>query len=199
MNLEGTKHEKAVLVVLAYIIGLTSGFIGFGISNHLTTETMEVAVAPEFTPEGYTGPDTPPPSDETMTTPEEEVARYEDGKLYAYVHGDRYVLSLSNEVMPVENVEGFATQGIHKNIPNYSASPDGQFVYFCEQQTDADECINFIFDTNENVIQPVQFGGKKFITSISDALTAAWNGDTITIGQYSSAAAATPWMLKSLE
>jgi hypothetical protein len=199
MNLEGTKHEKAVLVVLAYIIGLTSGFIGFGVTQSLTTNTMEVAVAPEFIPEGYTGPDTPPPSDEMTATAEEEVARYEDGKLYAYVHGDRFVLSLSNDIMPVENVEGFATQGIHEKIPTYSVSEDGRFVHFCEQHTEADECTHFIFDADENVIQPVSYEGKNFITSISEALTAAWNGDTITIGTYSSAAAITPWKLQTLE
>lgn len=199
MNLEGTKHEKAVLVVLAYIIGLTSGFIGFGITQGLATQTIEVTATPEFIPDGYTSPDTPPPSEEAAAPASEEVARYEDGKLYAYVHGDRFVLSLSSEVMPVENVEGFATQGIHKKIPTYSTSADGRFVHFCEQQTDADECTHFIFDADENVIQPVSFDGKKFITSISDALTAAWQGDTITIGLYSSAAVATPWKLQSLE
>ncbi len=199
MNLEGTKHEKAVLVVLAYIIGLTSGFIGFGVTQSLTTNTMEVAVAPEFIPEGYTGPDTPPPSDELAPATTEEIARYEDGKLYAYVHGDRFVLSLSNDIMPVENVEGFATQGIHEKIPTYSVSDDGRFVHFCEQHTEADECTHFIFDAEANVIQPVSYEGKNFITSISDALTAAWNGDTITIGTYSSAAAITPWKLQPLE
>ncbi len=199
MNLEGTKHEKAVLIVLAYIIGLTSGFIGFGISNHFSGETMEVAVAPDFIPEGYIPPTGNPPGDTDATETTEEVARYEDGKLYAYVNGDRFVLSLSNEVMPVENVEGFATQGIHKKLPVYSASDDKRFVYFCEQQTDADECTHFIFDANENVIQPVSVDGQKFITTISEALTAAWNGDTITIGQYSSASVATPWKLQALQ
>lgn len=198
MNLEGTKHEKAVLVVLAYIIGLTSGFIGFGIAQHYAAEPA-MAEPTTFIPEGYTPPPGPPPSEEAAMSTSEEVARYEDGKLYAYVHGDRYVLSLSNEVMPVENVEGFATQGIHEKIPTYSTSPDGRFVYFCEQQTEADECAHFIFDAEADVIQPVQVDGKKFITSVSDALTAAWQGDTITIGTYSSAAAATPWMLKALE
>ncbi|MFN3692804.1 MAG: hypothetical protein ACK4SL_01735 [Candidatus Paceibacteria bacterium] len=198
MNLEGTKHEKAVLVVLAYIIGLTSGFIGFGISNHFSLETSEVVVAPDFVPEGYIPPTGNPPEDVVPTTTE-EVARYEDGKLYAYVHGDRFVLSLSNEIMPVENVEGFATQGIHKKIPTYSASADHRFVHFCEQQTEVEECTHYIFDVEENVIQPVSFNGKKFITNISDALTAAWNGDAITIGQYSSAAVATPWKLQVLE
>ncbi|MFM2339429.1 MAG: hypothetical protein RLZZ360_65 [Candidatus Parcubacteria bacterium] len=199
MNLEGTKHEKAVLVVLAYIIGLTSGFIGFGVTQ-AGSQALESTTPNAFIPEGYTPPDTPPPSDESAATAGGgEVARYEDGKLYAYVHGDRFVLSLSNEVMPVENVEGFATQGIHKKIPTYSSSADGNFVHFCEQQTDADECTHFIFDATENVIQPVSFDGKKFITTISDALTAAWNGDTITIGSYSSAAAITPWKLQATE
>jgi hypothetical protein len=198
MNLEGTKHEKAVLVVLAYIIGLTSGFIGFGVTQKYQSAPAAAEVV-AFIPEGYVPPDTPPPSDETMAEPGNDVARYEDGKLYAYVHGDRYVLSLSNDIMPVANVEGFATQGIHKKIPTYSTSPDGLYVHFCEQLTDADECTHYIFDTEENLIQPVSFDGKKFITSISEALTAAWNGDTITIGQYSSAAAITPWKLQNLE
>lgn len=199
MNLEGTKHEKAVLIVLAYIIGITSGFIGFGVTQNVAEEEVATTTieGTSFIPEGYSSPDTEPPTDSNVQN--NEVASYVDGKLYAFVHGESYVLSLSTGIIDSENVEGFSTQGIHKSIPTYSASADGRFVHFCEQQSDADECTHFIFDAEENLIQPVSFSGKRFITNISEALTAAWNGDTITIGMYSSAAAATPWKLEALQ
>jgi hypothetical protein len=223
MNMEGTKHEKAVLVVLAYIIGFTSGLIAFGLSQRASAPVEEMVSidmsAPLPTPaevDGYTPPTENPPDyveTETVFPTEEspvsqseegdvvfadgEVVMYQDGKLYANVSGERYVLSLRSDVMPNTNVEGFSTQGIHVALPKYLASPDGQYVYFCEQHTEVDGCTNFVFDIASNTIQFVNNGGEKLITPASIAENAVWSDSGLTIGTYSSISAATPWVVSA--
>jgi hypothetical protein len=200
MNLEGTKHEKAVLVLIAYIIGFTSSFIAFGVMDQVAPPAaLESAVT--TWPEGYTPPTEMPPTEETVSAVPTGagIASYEDGKLYANVQGERYVLSLSNDIMDVSNVEGFATQGIHEALPTYSASADGRFVHFCEQQTPADSCTHFVFDADRNVIQPVSYEDKSFITTVNEALSTVWNGDALRIAQYASVSEAQPWKLTTAE
>lgn len=200
MNLEGTKHEKAVLILIAYIIGFTSSFIAFGVMQ--PHEAPAVLESTTVWPEGYTPPTEQPPIDETVSDASVEstnIASYEDGKLYATVQGERYVLSLSNDIMDATNVEGFATQGIHEALPTYSASDDGRFIHFCEQQTPADSCTHFVFDASRSVIQPVSLEGKSFITSVNEALSTVWNGDALRIAQYASVSQAEPWKLAPTE
>lgn len=201
MNIEGTKHEKAVLVVMAYIIGFTSGFIAFGVTSMGDAAPSAVPAPTNFVPADYTPPTENPPvvSENAPAGNQSEIATYEDGKLYATVKGERYVLSLHSDIMDVDNVEGFSTQGIHEALPTYSTSPDGRFVHFCEQQTTEDSCVHFIFDTERNVIQPVSKDGQRYMTTDAVAATAIWSDVGITIGSDSSADASTPWKLITLE
>ncbi len=210
MDLEGTKHEKAVLVVISFIIGFTCGLIAFGINNaqHTTmvyddTLVSDVPPMPETPPldfEGYEPPTGNPPSDEMdadaadMPTSDEPVS-YENGRLYAKVGEERFVLSLRSDIVESDNVEGFSTQGLHKALPSYSASPSGDYVYFCEQQTENPECTNFVFDTKANVIHFVSVNGAKLITAITDASNAVWNGDMLAVAAYSSVSAEEPWKM----
>ncbi len=214
MNLEGTKHEKAVLVIVAYIIGLCSGFIGFGLSPNQTSHEKTNAIMPmannEIIHEGYVPPTTHPPQFEETPVVEEpsetevssstdETVSYKDGKLYANAGGEMFLLSLRNDIMPVNNVEGFATQGIHKDIPAYNVSASGRYVYFCEQQTETLECTNMIFDTETKLIQFVAFAGEKVVTSDANAKSAYWTGDILTVGKYQSTATAEPWKMSLTE
>ncbi len=197
MNLEGTKHEKAVLVVIAYIIGFTSGFIAFGISELNFKNLDDIAtdlpvLDPATTP--YVPPTSQPPA-----VIESAAASYSEGKLYADVGEERFVLSISNEVMPKDNVEGFATQGIHHNLPIFITSPSGRYVYFCEQQTTEQKCTSFIFDTYTNLIQFVSVAGDKLLIDNTVAKTAIFAGEALSLGEWVSASSNEPWKLKITE
>ncbi len=210
MNIEGTKHEKAVLVVMAYIIGFTSGFIAFGISGGMSAKEYKMdsnMPTMEFPPMGeYTPPTENPPMDTTIpadaddiTMPAGEVVSYEDGKLYAMVGDERFVLSISNSIMPRENVEGFSTQGIHENLPAYVASADSNYVYFCEQQGSTPECTHFVFDVTSNIIQFVSVDGEKLVTDNSVATEATWGTTGLTVAGYTSIDPTMPWKLAPTE
>ncbi|MFM2423796.1 MAG: hypothetical protein RLZZ70_183 [Candidatus Parcubacteria bacterium] len=205
MNLEGTKHEKAVLVVITYIIGFTSGFIAFGVGNSFADKqhSMDAYVPVTQLPpaDEYTPPTSNPPAmdDEPMidaaTTTTTDIVSYVDGKLYAQVGEEQFVLSISNSVMTGDNVEGFSTQGIHEELPAYAASADNAFIYFCEQQSSDESCTHFVFDTKANVIQFVNVDGEKLVTPNDVAKSAAWSPAGLQIGEYTSATADTPWLM----
>ena len=214
MNLEGTKHEKAVLVVISFIIGFTCAFIAFGLNEHHYFDyrfkqhdddmRFDTVAPSRLMPDGsvYTPPTGNPPSNKPAPTDtpaddasSSEPVSYVDGKLFAQVGEDRYVLSIQSSEMPNKDVKGFSTQGIHEALPAYKASPDGAYVYFCEQQTKSPECTNLVFDTKSRVIQFVTVDGKKLITPDTDAVAAAWDGNSLTIGTYKSATVDTPWKL----
>ncbi len=210
MDIEGTKHEKAVLIVVAYIIGLTSGFIAFGVTPNtpptLVDVTGEATAVMGVNPDGstYVPPSENPPMDEgsadqAAAPTGDTIAAYEDGRLYATVRGERFVLSLHTDVMANDNVEGFSTQGIHTDLPAYQASPDGKYVYFAEKHSEADECSNFIFDTERNVIQPMSLDGKRFTSPCVMTKSFVWNDQGAEVGIYRSVSAATPWKLAVIQ
>jgi hypothetical protein len=207
MNIEGTKHEKAVLVVITYIIGFTSGFIAFGVSDSWKKPTAVPATVDAALfippPAEYTAPTSNPPTEEAATssavTTDADVVSYVDGKLYAQVGEEQFVLSISNSVMPTENVEGFSTQGIHEELPAYAANSDESYVYFCEQQSSEETCTNFVFDTKANIIQFVSIDGEKLITPNDVAKGAKWSPLGLKIGEYVSTSADEPWILKLAE
>jgi DNA-binding transcriptional ArsR family regulator len=205
MNMEGTKHEKVVLVILSYIIGFTSCFIVFGITQTITATVYQ----PTFFPPRVTAPAETTPSevatsdvsevnvltDETRaTTTMHTSTYYESGKLYAVVEGKSTLLSLKVATSTAVD-ELFRTQGMHQDIPMYLDSPDGKYVYFCEQQSTADECTHFIFDIKSNLIQFLNYQGKKLVTANQTAKLTNWKDGRLVIDTYQSESTETPWKM----
>ena len=211
MNIEGTKHEKAVLVLLAYTIGLTSGFIAFGIAqpnsqiiedvtlvNNISVSHAEVQQneqtemtlsntdeSSEAAIEGTT---------QTPTGKGTEVY-YENDRLYVSVDGETNLLSAARSSLSSAVAAAFSTQGTHVTIPKFLTSPGGAFVYFCEQQQEVDSCVSFVYDVSNNVIQYVSDNGKKVTVPATVAKSAAWNENTLSFGSYRSQSVEKPWVV----
>jgi hypothetical protein len=202
LNIEGTKHEKAVLVILSYVAGFTAGFIVFGVTQSpaLQSATVypvaEVAVAPEMLPEAT-------PVEDMMETPEAtdmtEQVMYKDGRLMANVNGASVLLSAQIKTVDEETAKAFANQGVHEVIPQYLASDDGNFIYYCEQHAGEDTCINFVYNVTDQVIQYVTVDGVKLRSTPAEAEQAMWQGSTLTVGTASSMSPDAPWKLASAQ
>ena len=199
LNIEGTKHEKAVLVILSYVSGFTAGFIIFGMSSLASTKsepvTYQVPVQNEVS---MTAPVEETTATEETTVQSEEVL-YKDGRLMANVNGASVLLSAQLATVDPETAKSFANQGVHEAIPNYLASDDGSFIYYCEQHSPADSCSNFIYDVNAQVIQYVTVDGKKLISNAQTAQSATWSNGTLKIGTATSVSTDTPWKLASAQ
>jgi len=206
MDLEGTRHEKAVLIVIAFIIGFTCGLIAFGLQpKNKDIATYEAPILSpavlQATPLGvnnYTPPtENPPEYIEAIEPTNNEAVSYEEGKLYARVGDERFLLSLRTDIMAGSNVEGFATQGLHEALPAYSSSDSGAYVFFCEQQTPTATCTSFVFDTTTNTIHFINYNADKVIVPNTEASAATWEGDSLNIGGYRSADQTKPWVMVS--
>lgn len=176
--LEGTKHEKAVLVVLAYIIGLTSGFIGFGISDVYRIEATEISAAEEVEGDNV-----------------DYSVYYEDGQLVVQTKEGSVVLSVHIDKLGDEVPETLAIQGHHITPPVYLASPEGRYVYFCEQHLGADNCTNLLFDKETVVIYYIKLEDDTLVTPASMAASAYWSANGLNIGDYASKSPEEPWNL----
>jgi len=139
-------------------------------------------------------PDETVTEEPTLTDDSSEVL-YKDGRLMANVNGASVLLSAQLNTVDEETAKLFAKQGVHESIPNYQVSNDGNFIYYCEQHTSEDTCINFIYSVNDQVIQYVTVDGVKLVSTAAEAKSATWNGSALTVGTATSISAETPWKL----
>ena len=212
LDIEGTKHEKVVIIVLAYVMGFTAGFICFGVGGPKfihPTDTMVPAVATTMTPTEV------PPTEEAMQTQEpvaneeiavvspvnatsnETAASYSDGKLQVAVGTNTFLLSMKVDDLGTVDTSDFKNQGSHVAIPAYLVSPDNKFVYFCEQKTAEDTCNSFIFNVQANAIEYVSVDGKKLTTNAATAKAATWTTAGLSIDGKTSVEAGNPAVLST--
>ncbi len=209
--MEGTKHEKAVLVILSYIVGFTAGFITFGLTmgassdsfNH--TDSVPAVEAPLDTQEEAAAYDYEQVNQaeevsalDSDISPAENVF-YKDGRLMSNSNGASVLLSAQLATVDTETAKVFAKQGVHELIPNYIASDTGEFIYYCEQHTTTDSCTNFVYSVNDQLIQYVTVDGVKLISTAAVAMTAKWDHRGLTIGKATSANVDSPWKLVSAQ
>lgn len=214
MNLDiaGTKHEKVVIIVLAYVMGFTAGFICFGVTMPHTTQSLpeNVAVASEVTTsleadlnedsigglgisDEYTQYSNQAAS-VTQAIPEISTnVTYENGRLEVQANGETRLLSVLRVDTTTEGVQ--VNQGFHTAVPNYAVSQGGAYVYFCEQIDSSDTCSSFIYDVAANVIRYVSFEGVKLVTTVPEAAAATWTSAGLSIGTKSSADPTNPAIL----
>jgi hypothetical protein len=201
LNIEGTKHEKAVLVILSYVVGFTAGFIVFGLTQ--APALQSVTVAPVAETPVPTEVVTEVEAEDMMETPEapdmSQQVLYQNGRLMANVNGASVLLSAQMQTVDAETAKAFANQGVHEDIPQYLASDDGNFIYYCEQHAGEDTCINFIYSVSDQMIQYVTVDGVKFRSTPADAKSAMWDGSSLVIGSARSIAVATPWKLTNAQ
>ena len=199
--MEGTKHEKAVLVILSYVSGFTAGFIVFGLVNLAPLNTTAVMTEPMVEEVSVIAPETQMTDDVVVAEaaiPAREV-EYIDGRLMANANGASVLLSAQLATVDAETAKAFANQGVHEAIPNYATSEDGSYIYYCEQHSTADLCTNFIYSVSTGMIQYVTIDGKKAISTSAEAKLAYFEGTSLHLGTAVSMDTNTPWKLATAQ
>ena len=183
--MEGTRNERAVLVVLAYVIGFTTAYIAI---THFQEKGIEMRQASIESSNhlASAGP-------KTAAVPSNDVTiQYGNGELVVHSNGDSYLVSVEPSVIGLEATE--YELGLHTDLPVYKLSPDGNWLHFCEVTTDPGYCRHNLYDMNERVIRRVQVQGEHLVTSVELAKTSTWNSDTgLKIGPYHSEEMSAPW------
>lgn len=212
LDIEGTKHEKVVIIVLAYVMGFTAGFICFGVGGSKfihPTETMVPTLATTMIPtevasteEAMENPEPVAAEEIAAATPvnnitNETAATYSEGKLQVAVGANTFLLSMKVNDLDTIDTSEFKNQGSHVAIPAYLVSPDNKFVYFCEQKTAEDTCNSFIFNVSANAIEYVSVDGKKLTTTAATAKAASWTTSGLSIDGKTSIEVTNPAILSS--
>lgn len=179
-------HEKAILVFLAYFNGFIAAFIAFG----LTTSTEYVVT--EQVVEKHEQKETSQMENETKIEEQGVEVYFKDDDLFVNVGGEEQPVSakLNERVTP--------GPGFHVSIPDFQLSPDGKYLYYCEQQQlQENMCHEYLYVVGEHVLRPLEFGGKSLTSSIAQA-NFEWSGiGVIASDAYVSVSPQTPWILTS--
>lgn len=194
--MEGTRHERAALVGVAYFLGFLTTFIGFGQSATSTPALpLETATAQPAAVVAAVAP-----VEETTvaveTAVEPGVVTYQNGILEVSALGGTRTLSVNSDVSGLEAGADFSEQGIHVGEIAYSASATGEYVFFCEQKAvEAQTCSPFVYDVLTDKIYRVTKDGDKVDLINSAAKSVTWSNGSLTIGSATSKEAGKPWAL----
>jgi hypothetical protein len=191
--LEGTKNEKAVIALIAYIIGLTTGFIAFSMTEKSVEKVIfyPTVATSQSTVDTVAVPVTADPTQNSSTP----TVEYKDGYLMVFSGEQQLVLSAHTDTLTDGVPDILLKQGHHTIEPVFSVSEDGRFVHFCEQHIDTTGCVHFVYDSQEVAIRYAEVEREKLITPLTMAASAYWAADGLHIGSYRSETAVTPWKL----
>ncbi len=154
--MEGTRNERATIVLVAYIIGFTTAFIAFGLTQ-LEESVKFVYVQPT--------------SQAAAVVSATEVASpfitlTESGLVYK--NGEK------SQLISVYDVTESGKDGFHQSIFESQLSADGVLVYFCEIPTmSATACKPFVYNSVENMTYPITVRGERIALPLTPA-TLVW-------------------------
>jgi hypothetical protein len=185
--MEGTRHEKAFLVITAYVIGFTTAFIAFAIPNMQSYDAVDALTF------------APTVKSVSVSTPTLSVGKGEEG-LYAITPTYQRLLSVDRSTLGANLIDSAPSSGYYYAIIDAEASRNGQFVYYCEQIDESDTtCDPYVYELATDSLHPVTVDGAQVKPVIADH-TAAWTDTSeLMIDDHISADPAQPWVLVPLK
>lgn len=183
MKINDSSHERAALVATAWIIGLVTSYIAFGIEYPVYVAEIDLPTDYSSNTEETVGEE----PDETEVNDNLRVENDSDG-LFAVFNGNTRILSASVASFDTPTATG---PGYHYSIPDSIVSPNELFVYFCEQEVQAaTTCLPYIYSTLDDSVRLIKTDEP---VTINDK--ARWQADGILqIGStYTSTSGITPW------
>lgn len=195
MNIEGTAHEKALLVLFAYIIGFVSAFITFNYALPPAADLDMKIVKVDSTASVASVASAPV---ETTVVGSNIRAVYENNGLYVYGLQSEPVLLSKNIASTELTYDQLPTladkQGFHSEIPAFEYFEQYGYLFFCEVYDDSDVCTPYLYDTERNVLRMVSVKGSSVEVSVAEARDVSMSGALgLQLGGYSSATLSRPW------
>jgi hypothetical protein len=191
--MEGTRHERASLVGVAYFIGFLTTFIWMGGASDVTFSPSPALSTTQTASVVSAVTESAPAVVAEAVTP---AVRYANGVLEIDVMGTVKTLSINPEVTGTPASEEFAEQGTHTGTLYYKSSPTDEYVFFCEMKTaETDTCRPFVYDTVSDSIFSLRKDGARVDLLTGAAGDAYWEGNVLHVGGEFSSDVRKPWLL----
>lgn len=181
------RHEKAILVVLSYVIGFLTAFILYGpctdsdINTPVPTNTVADVTVSEPT---------------IKRTTNNDIYSYQNGQLRVFNKGEVRVLTAAHDpfssYLPNNN-EPYST---HYDMSATGLSPEGRFLYFCIQENpDENYCAGYVYEFATNVVSRLLIDQEPVTLTPELANELEWNQQGLVLEQLNSVDINTPWLL----
>jgi hypothetical protein len=199
--MEGTRHERAAIVLASYVIGFITAFILYAnVTSNDATSNFINSTATSLNTATVADAEIPSTGSDPEVLPIEIVeamtVAYAEGRLEVTSGEDINLLSFNPEVSGIDIDTSDLTQGFHFGQIEHKISPDNKFVFFCERQdVTASTCLGFIYDTSEKTIYPVAKEGVQVLISAESLAGMKFTSSGLIIGSSYSANASAPWIL----
>jgi len=179
--MEGTPHEKILIVIASYVIGFITAFILLGLDYR--GDSTNVVYSQELN---------------HVTHPNDFIGgkySYENG--YLEVVGKKGVRILSYNPKIVNDTEKRNIPSeIHYTKPKVLLSADNDYLYFCLQaEEEVSSCKSYIYSYADDLVHPVLIDGKPFSMSVEILDVVLWNNKGLKIDILHSVSKTEPWIL----
>lgn len=187
--MEGTRHEKVVLIIAAYVIGFTTAFIAFGLAK-MHAESQVIFLSTETSHTAYA---------EEVNTMLASVAVSDEG-LYLITEDGERLIAANRSVLGEDANLSAVEPGYYYEIVDAEASRDGRFVYYCEQLTqEAANCDPYVYALESDSLYRVKLDGQTLYPIIENH-ESMWAGNsTLMINGAVSNDENKPWELSTVE
>ena len=185
--MENSRHDRVIVIVSSYIIGFTSAFIAFGLTNtsnnNLKLTTSDFKVAHEVA---------------NVVESEKKTASLHieaDGLVVVTPEGERLLSARKTPELAASVIA--SKPGYAVKLTEAELSRDSKYVYFCEQlSSDTETCDPYVYSLSEDVLHPVKVGGEDY-KPVNETHHSAWSpAGFLTLDGHISTSIAEPWVLQ---
>lgn len=182
----GTRHEKALIVLTSYVIGFTTAFIAFGITNmgNKGEENKDYASSKGQ----YENID--------YTQEHKNIAAIgsDDEGLFVTVGGYNRIISGKMPALEASAIASLRGPGYAFEHHGAVVSKNGWLAFYCEQEKeDSVDCLPYVYSLYDDSVHPVTLDGQQVYLD-STKLTSDWSTDNyLIIDGYYSDSIETPW------
>lgn len=182
--MEGSRHDRVILVISAYIVGFTTAFIAFGMNT----------ASKEKKPIAYSDFEQVQTVQETRTT--QVFLGIDSDGLFVSTPEENQLLTVNRETYSANTINSVPTPGMHVAVIDAELSRDESFAYFCEQLDEAvTTCDPYVYSLSEHTLHPVTINGEEVHPEISGH-SSAWTTDNrLYLNGALSDSTQEPWVL----
>lgn len=201
--MEGSRHEKATLISVAYLLGALTIFIGYQSTTVQTSQTLPSDVASVISTQSaavITASESIPVTTETVdwVDPNSAVS-YQNGVLAITNDFGRKILSYNPVVSGLEAGAEFSAQGTHTESLIFNVATGDTYVFFCERKEDTASCVPYMYDSVTDRVYDVTVDSLPSLFTKDQATRSLWTGNTFTVPGYTVVDNDKPWLLLTSE